>query len=253
MSVVSESFDVPPDREDADENRRAERLFLAFQYVTGDLGDIEAEKFEEALGSDDQWCELVVEATRLVSALSATCDEFHGRLSERTKAADGHIHRLSDADFAGRRSQEPSGRALTAVALMVSMIACVMLVGATLMVEPDARIRLGQSIDSGHASQSGATAIGQVTELLALYTRDSPDQSAGVYFEDDERLSFAELAEISVPDWMVAAVRLEGEFPANQGESPSGVGETLPELNDIPGGINLNQLGSDRRSPGTAL
>lgn len=238
----------------------SDRLYLAIRYVTEDLTEEQSGVFEAKLADDVEWCDLVVEATRLVAALAESCEDFHTRKSgTRTLAVAtsapvltatpaATLSLLSATRNCGMREQRPRGSAFASVAL--SLAACVLVFAATMLVDSS------QKIQSASRSPLGQSELLHATELLAIYTVGGSERSTGLPFDDDERLDVGELKEISVPDWMVAAVRLEDFGSSGQ---HSGASSADPERDFGPGSDDgsdetlINQVGNDRRNAGATL
>lgn len=82
----------------------ADRLWLAFQYVTDDLSEGDCEIFEEAMLMDVRFADSVVDATRLLSTLSMTCAQWHAHHQDNGTGLQSTGLQSTGLQIAGQRS-----------------------------------------------------------------------------------------------------------------------------------------------------
>ena len=195
-----------------------DRLWLAFQFVSGDLSSAECDVFEEAMLKDEGLCDVVIEATRLLATMSMSCEEWHSsRLPSNT------------AIYKRREHQPDSGpiRHWTSVTMVIAAAAC--LLAAAMLTIPH-RIAERQFVSDqtkkadGESAFVGQTDLSSAEILLNLYALDpvvlneaqsdtQPSSTLATSFTDSASIDDAAAIqfddELLVPEWLFAALQLD--------------------------------------------
>lgn len=206
-----------------------DRLWLAIRYVLGELSESELAQFEDCLSSDEAMCESLIEATRLVDALSVSCEEYHRqRSSVGSVRSAGVVHLTLQSELfeksgrsliaGGHPADSVGRRSLRGFSVLLALSVCLLLVVVLRDLSGQGRGNL--HVSSGSEGTSGRSAGGRplrqahgnvvelmvARELLNLYTLETPGFAAGSMEESDTP---SQSSELYIPDWLFAAVELQ--------------------------------------------
>ena len=158
-------------------------LWLAFQYVHGEISPDDVEAFEQRLLRDVALCDSVAKASLLTSAIAT-----------------------SEASVQPVQRHVPSDRGLSRATAVVSSLCCC--VGLILVLSQPALFR---------SSEVGDSAPIMDTDLLVTVWADSGDS-----IEHPEELDFVvpEDEDLNIPDWMLAGISEFGMNKATESDTP---------------------------------
>ncbi len=220
-----------------------ERLWIALQYVLSELDDTAAEEFESLLERDLLYCESLVEATRIVAALSETCGQFHQRTATHKRGQIlgnqlplQHADRVStgaekvtltlvDRIVPVQTSAFDASAKFRGLTVSIALTACglMLLLFSGLNGFPVMQFVGHTAVDRG---SDGAVVA---RELLSLYVTDEQVFGVSVGFGADELDAGVDDPEFMVPEWLFAAVELErSQNPDGQSSSNSSVTPDSP-------------------------
>lgn len=160
-----------------------DRQWLAAQYVLGELSAVQTEAFDAALAEDSSLCELVIEATQLVS----------GVLLATTANADRSDKTQTSARLPRTAAVRSKGR--TAFVMLSTFSLLGLLVAFLVSSGPES------------ASQLVRDDIATAEALVALL----PDEEivAVDLLSDVDAAGDESVADLVVPEWLLTAIELE--------------------------------------------
>ena len=167
-------------------NFSEDELWLAFQYVAGELSTVEAEVFEQQLRDCVSLCEAVVEATLLTSAVAGS-QQYEARPAVATAVS------------------RQTNRGHSGIAALVAVCCCIFAVFIATQFSDTAAVVAVESTEAERLVDAWADTF-------------STDNHQEVYNTDFQQ------QELDVPDWLMAAVSL-AESNDQTGNSLDGRGD----------------------------
>lgn len=160
------------------------RNWLAMQYVLGELSESDRDAFEERMADDLTICEAVTTATRLMLATRAALQPVMGSV-----ASSIDIHREQRATPASRTNAARGSWLVVAIASAAMAMLCLFAV----------RVPVGGPDLANYRDPAAA-------ELVSLW---HSGMNSGEADSDDMDDVADASGDVTVPDWMLAAVSFE--------------------------------------------
>lgn len=182
-----------------------EELWRAFEYVSGDLNEQDAEDFEQQMLTDNSLCEAVAEAVRLSVDVAACTDTAEQRLFVQQTES---------------RQASPDSRSVTAATVVT--ICCCLALTALLAVFVSKETSVPIAKTGGRIQAANLDA-----ELLVDVWVESVAADAVAETEHSDDFS----SDLDVPDWMLAALTLADVAGREDSDMP--VEGLMPDDSDV--------------------
>lgn len=236
MNFLPDNSAEDPLAQNSDVDSAEERLWFALQYVLSELDDTAAAEFERLLECDVSCCESLVEATRIVAALSETCGQFHQRVATEKRgqipddqSSSRHADQVSvgfdkvslivvDRNVSTQTFAFAESSKFRGLTVSIALSACVLML---LLFSGLHGVPFVPFAGHSAADRDSDGAV-VARELLSLYVTDEQAFAVSVGFGADELETTVDDPEFMVPEWLFAAVELErSQTPDGQSSSDS--------------------------------
>ncbi|MEZ6041428.1 MAG: hypothetical protein R3C20_13050 [Planctomycetaceae bacterium] len=189
----------------------ADRLWFAFRYIADELSDSEMELFEDALLEDERLQKSVIEATRLLSTLKMSCDEWHFTKYNPSPA----LHQNSRYSIRSNTSSSIVAMGIALAALTLGFVFVSRFENNHFQSPTVAQQSSPASTKAGHVKNDAADPdsvssddLRSAEQLLTLYAVESAFQEPSSIWPGDSPDQEIE-DELNVPTWLLAAIQLD--------------------------------------------